>query len=444
MSTGHDRSRTGHVYTRDEQGNPIHILPDGQVHYDFMNETLRFFRDPENTRHLLIPSPVDSATNLRRAFAEHFNETRSRDARFQTVRRGRNPLAPSRSPTASAATTGRAPSTPAGARPTASGVHVAPPRTTTSTEIIPSTTPNGSSTDGASTTSSKTTSLIESGPSTASKNPLTETAPTSTTPSETPLTEIAPPNSLRTASSTRPSLTENTPTTASKTSSTEETTTTPSSGGPSYVTSEISLALLETSEALRRRHSKSDLSTESRSFIPAPSSPELAPLYRTPGALRQRRLADERIREVLKPREKSYRRPTSEESAEDLLANMSLGNGSSGGAGNMIGNNGSSDSSANASSFGNLRGQSLSPALTPASQINGGGAANALAGMTNGNMPMNAGQQMDLNHLYEMVLELSDVLKNNRDMTKNIVGSAEDLMVFGLRYFSSNAGFPCR
>lgn len=47
----------------------------------------------------------------------------------------------------------------------------------------------------------------------------------------------------------------------------------------------------------------------------------------------------------------------------------------------------------------------------------------------NGNIPMNAGHQMDLQHLYDMVLELSDVLKNNREMTKNIVTSAEDLMV---------------
>ncbi|OAX80417.1 hypothetical protein ACJ72_05252 [Emergomyces africanus] len=43
-------------------------------------------------------------------------------------------------------------------------------------------------------------------------------------------------------------------------------------------------------------------------------------------------------------------------------------------------------------------------------------------------MPVNAGHQMDLNHLYEMVLELSDVLKNNRDMTKGIIDSAEEIM----------------
>lgn len=47
----------------------------------------------------------------------------------------------------------------------------------------------------------------------------------------------------------------------------------------------------------------------------------------------------------------------------------------------------------------------------------------------NGNGPMNAGHQMDLHHLYDMVLELSDVLKNNREVTKNIVSSAEEIMV---------------
>lgn len=46
-------------------------------------------------------------------------------------------------------------------------------------------------------------------------------------------------------------------------------------------------------------------------------------------------------------------------------------------------------------------------------------------------IPMNAGHQMDLHHLYEMVVELSDVLKNNRDVTKNIVANAEEIVVCG-------------
>lgn len=56
-------------------------------------------------------------------------------------------------------------------------------------------------------------------------------------------------------------------------------------------------------------------------------------------------------------------------------------------------------------------------------------APNGGMGPMNVGMPVNAGHQMDLNHLYEMVLELSDVLKNNRDMTKGIIDSAEEIMV---------------
>ena len=73
----------------------------------------------------------------------------------------------------------------------------------------------------------------------------------------------------------------------------------------------------------------------------------------------------------------------------------------------------------------NISRQSMpSPVPHASGQVNGG----AMPGM-NAGVPMNAGHQMDLQHLYDMVLELSDVLKNNRDMTKSIVSSAEDLMV---------------
>ena len=73
----------------------------------------------------------------------------------------------------------------------------------------------------------------------------------------------------------------------------------------------------------------------------------------------------------------------------------------------------------------NIPRQSMpSPVPHASGQVNGG----AMPGM-NAGVPMNAGHQMDLQHLYDMVLELSDVLKNNRDMTKSIVSSAEDLMV---------------
>jgi hypothetical protein len=75
----------------------------------------------------------------------------------------------------------------------------------------------------------------------------------------------------------------------------------------------------------------------------------------------------------------------------------------------------------------NMARQPQSPAAQHAvPQVNGGGAVgnNMMAGL-----PMNAGHQMDLNNLYEMVIEFSDVLKHNREMTRGIVASAEELMV---------------
>jgi hypothetical protein len=74
-----------------------------------------------------------------------------------------------------------------------------------------------------------------------------------------------------------------------------------------------------------------------------------------------------------------------------------------------------------------------SPSSSPQhslSQVNGGGGMAPV----NVGMPMNAGHQMDLNHLYEMVVELSEVLKNNRDMTRNIISSAEEIMVCCIRF----------
>ncbi|CAL5871692.1 uncharacterized protein PFLUO_LOCUS5945 [Penicillium psychrofluorescens] len=107
------------------------------------------------------------------------------------------------------------------------------------------------------------------------------------------------------------------------------------------------------------------------------------------------------------------------------LADMSMSSGP-GMAGNSPGSNmfASYDSSPGAN-MANMPRQGMSPALAhPSAQVNGGG----MAAITTG-MPMNAGHQMDLHHLYEMVLELSEVLKNNREVTKNIVSSAEDIMV---------------
>ncbi len=83
------------------------------------------------------------------------------------------------------------------------------------------------------------------------------------------------------------------------------------------------------------------------------------------------------------------------------------------------------ENSASTTNLPALPRQAPSPtAQHPQNQVNGG----AMAGMNVG-MPMNAGHQMDLNHLYEKVQELSDVLKSNREKTKGIIKSAEEVMV---------------
>jgi hypothetical protein len=116
------------------------------------------------------------------------------------------------------------------------------------------------------------------------------------------------------------------------------------------------------------------------------------------------------------------------------LADMSMNSGAGGMAG---GNNPGPGMFANytdnspAPNMGSIPRQSPSPAYPhPAPQVNGGGpGAGGMGAAMNASMSMNAGHQMDLHHLYEMVLELSDVLKNNREVTKSIVSSAEDIMV---------------
>lgn len=62
----------------------------------------------------------------------------------------------------------------------------------------------------------------------------------------------------------------------------------------------------------------------------------------------------------------------------------------------------------------------------PVNNSNGNGAG--MNGMNVG-IPMNAGQQMDVNMLYQKVVELSEVLKENREKTQGIVSGAEELAV---------------
>ncbi|KAE8554410.1 hypothetical protein EYB25_002949 [Talaromyces marneffei] len=97
------------------------------------------------------------------------------------------------------------------------------------------------------------------------------------------------------------------------------------------------------------------------------------------------------------------------------------------------------DNSPNVVNMANMSRQSMSPSP---SQMNGngggggggaGGVGNSMGNNNSNNMmmnglPMNAGHQMDLNNLYDMVVEFSDILKNNREMTRGIVQSAEEIM----------------
>ncbi|CAI7674031.1 unnamed protein product [Penicillium manginii] len=112
-------------------------------------------------------------------------------------------------------------------------------------------------------------------------------------------------------------------------------------------------------------------------------------------------------------------------SVADLSMNNTAAMTANGSASGMF--SGYADSSQGNPHMGSAPRQSMSPALShPTAQVNGGGMGSFAPGM-----PMNAGHQMDLHHLYDMVLELSDVLKNNREVTKNIVSSAEDIMKHG-------------
>lgn len=61
-------------------------------------------------------------------------------------------------------------------------------------------------------------------------------------------------------------------------------------------------------------------------------------------------------------------------------------------------------------------------------QANNGNGGGAMNGMNVG-IPMNAGSQQDYNLLYQKVMELAQVLHENREQTKGIVASAEELAV---------------
>ena len=83
----------------------------------------------------------------------------------------------------------------------------------------------------------------------------------------------------------------------------------------------------------------------------------------------------------------------------------------------------SSSASTNPSSLPRLSPSPINPPQQPPANVNG----NNVAAM-NG-MPVGAGQQMDVNFLYQKVVELSEILKENRERTAGIVAGAEELAV---------------
>ncbi len=70
----------------------------------------------------------------------------------------------------------------------------------------------------------------------------------------------------------------------------------------------------------------------------------------------------------------------------------------------------------------------LAPSPMQAQQVQTNGNGAGMNGMNVG-MPMSAGQQMDVNMLMQKVLELSEVLKENREKTAGIIAGAEELAV---------------
>ena len=82
---------------------------------------------------------------------------------------------------------------------------------------------------------------------------------------------------------------------------------------------------------------------------------------------------------------------------------------------------------------GNVQRQAPSPIAPQLANNNvvTNGANGGMNGMANA-MPVNAGQQMDVNIVFQKLIELSEVLKENRDKAQGIVAGAEELAVSGI------------
>ena len=83
-------------------------------------------------------------------------------------------------------------------------------------------------------------------------------------------------------------------------------------------------------------------------------------------------------------------------------------------------------------SGGGMQRQAPSPMGQQQQQQGVNNGVNGVNGGMNGmgvSMPVNAGQQMDVNMVYQKLMELSEVLRDNRERTQGIVAGAEELAV---------------
>lgn len=82
------------------------------------------------------------------------------------------------------------------------------------------------------------------------------------------------------------------------------------------------------------------------------------------------------------------------------------------------------DTSPGTGSSGNAGRLAPSPVAQQQQQQNNNGNGAGMNGI-----PMAAGQQADVNYLFQKVVELSEVLKENREKTAGIIAGAEELAV---------------
>lgn len=76
--------------------------------------------------------------------------------------------------------------------------------------------------------------------------------------------------------------------------------------------------------------------------------------------------------------------------------------------------------------------QRQAPTAMTQQQVNNNGTTNGVGGAMNGMgvaIPTPAGQQMDVNLVFQKLVELSEVLKDNREKTQGIIAGAEELAV---------------